>query len=222
MRISFKGVSHDYPGASDRATVHALRDLDLEVADGTFLTIMGPSGSGKSTLLHLAGAMDTPTSGTVLHDELELTAMTESELTLHRRRNVGFIFQFFNLVPTLSVRENLELPLQLNGIRDPELVSELLDRAGVSNRAGHLPAELSGGEMQRLAVLRAVVHRPRLIVADEPTGNLDRKTGQSILDLISEIHRDDAPTIVMATHAEEAAERGTVCIEMVDGVVVSG
>lgn len=221
MRISFKGVSHDYPGASDRATVHALRDLDLEVAAGTFLAIMGPSGSGKSTLLHLAGAMDTPTSGTVLHDELELTAMTESELTLHRRRNVGFIFQFFNLVPTLSVRENLELPLQLNGIRDPNLVTELLDRAGVSNRAGHLPAELSGGEMQRLAVLRAVVHRPRLIVADEPTGNLDRKTGRSILDLISEIHRDYAPTIVMATHAEEAAERGTICIEMVDGVVVS-
>lgn len=221
MRIFFEGVSHDYPGASDRATVHALRDLDLEVAAGTFLTIMGPSGSGKSTLLHLAGAMDTPTSGTVRHDELELTAMTESELTLHRRRNVGFIFQFFNLVPTLSVRENLELPLQLNGIRDPELVTELLDRAGVSNRAGHLPAELSGGEMQRLAVLRAVVHRPRLIVADEPTGNLDRRTGQAILDLISEIHRDYAPTIVMATHAEEAAERGTVCIEMVDGVVVS-
>lgn len=221
MRIFFEGVSHDYPGASDRATVHALRDLDLEVAAGTFLTIMGPSGSGKSTLLHLAGAMDTPTSGTVRHDELELTAMTESELTLYRRRNVGFIFQFFNLVPTLSVRENLELPLQLNGIRDPELVTELLDRAGVSNRAGHLPAELSGGEMQRLAVLRAVVHRPRLIVADEPTGNLDRRTGQAILDLISEIHRDYAPTIVMATHAEEAAERGTVCIEMVDGVVVS-
>lgn len=221
MRVFFKGVSHDYPGASDRATVHALRDLDLDVETGTFLTIMGPSGSGKSTLLHLAGAMDTPTSGAVLHDDLDLTTMIESELTLHRRRNVGFIFQFFNLVPTLSVRENLELPLQLNGIRDPGLVTELLDRAGVSNRAGHLPAELSGGEMQRLAVLRAVVHRPRLIVADEPTGNLDRRTGQSILDLISEIHRDYAPTILMATHAEEAAERGTVCIEMEDGVVLT-
>ncbi|HUO84144.1 MAG TPA: ABC transporter ATP-binding protein [Thermoanaerobaculia bacterium] len=223
MRVSLRKVTHRYGETGDSVRVEALRNLDLEIESGRFLVVMGPSGSGKSTLLHLIGAVERPTQGEVWLDDAETSRLGENDLTLIRREKIGFIFQFFNLIPTLSVIENIAFPLQL-GRRDPDeiesRVEDVLTRIGLEHRRAHYPNQLSGGEMQRVAIGRAIAHRPALLLADEPTGNLDTRNGDRILALIREIHQRDHPTIVLATHSEHAAASGEARIEIVDGRIV--
>jgi putative ABC transport system ATP-binding protein len=221
MRVSLQHVSHDYAGSEDAAAVHVLDDVSLEVAEGDFAVLMGASGSGKSTLLNLIGAIDQPTAGRVLLDDVDTTALGEVALTKLRRESIGFIFQFFNLIPTLRVDENVAFPLALTRARDTaSRVDGALQQVGLSHRAKHYPNELSGGEMQRVAIARAIIHRPSLLLADEPTGNLDSKTGLMILELIRTIRDTYRPTIVMATHSEKAASYGDYTIRIEDGRIV--
>src|SRR5688500_7969687 len=222
MRVALRNVSHDYGSSDESAAVHVLDDVSLEIASGDFAVLMGASGSGKSTLLNLIGAVDRPTSGQVFLGDIETSSLDEGRLTDLRRHSIGFIFQFFNLIPTLDVFENVAFPLSL--ARRPkseirERVAEVLQRVGLTHRAKHFPNELSGGEMQRVAIGRAVIHRPPLLLADEPTGNLDSVTGLSILELIREIHQAFKPTIVMATHSERAASYGDYVVQITDGRV---
>jgi putative ABC transport system ATP-binding protein len=222
MRVRLESVSHVYGASDEAAAVHVLDGVSLTIEPGAFAVLMGASGSGKSTLLNLIGAVDKPSSGRVFLDDVETSALPESGLTMLRRRSLGFIFQFFNLVPTLSVFENVAFPLSLAGAPRGEIEARaggILKRIGLAHRARHFPNELSGGEMQRVAIGRAIVHRPRLILADEPTGNLDSKTGQTILELMREIHGQDKPTIVMATHSEQAAPFGDYIVRVTDGRV---
>ena len=222
MHVSLRRVSHDYSGSEESAAVHVLDDVSLEIGSGDFAVLMGASGSGKSTLLNLIGAVDRPTRGQVFLGEAETSALSESGLTRLRRTSIGYVFQFFNLIPTLDVFENVAFPLSLQRRPKEEIATrtaEVLARVGLTARARHLPSELSGGEMQRVAIGRAIVHRPSLILADEPTGNLDSKNGESILDLIREIHDTLRPTVVMATHSEKAASRGHYVVQIADGRV---
>jgi len=200
--------------------VQVLDDVTLDLASGDFAVLMGASGSGKSTLLNLIGAVDRPTRGRIFLGDVETSALDERALTMLRRKSIGFIFQFFNLIPTLNVVENVAFPLSLAGVARAEAAERahaVLDEVGLGARATHYPNELSGGEMQRVAIGRAVVHRPPLILADEPTGNLDSRNGERILDLIRAIHGAQKPTVVMATHSERAAAYGDYVIEVVDG-----
>ena len=222
MRISLRNVSHDYGPSDESSSVHVLDNVSLDIASGDFAVLMGASGSGKSTLLNLIGAVDRPTSGQVFLGDVETSALDEGRLTGLRRTSLGFIFQFFNLIPTLNVFENVAFPLSLAKKPKSEIrqrVDEVLARVGLSQRATHFPNELSGGEMQRVALGRAIVHRPPLILADEPTGNLDSTTGTTILELIRELHQALRPTIVMATHSDRAAAYGDYVIRVQDGRV---
>ena len=224
VRISLQNVSHDYGPSDESAPVHVLDDISLDIPSGDFAVLMGASGSGKSTLLTLIGAVDRPTRGRVFLGDLETSALDEAKLTRLRRTSIGFIFQFFNLIPTLSVFENIAFPLSLAKRPKAEIaerVAEVLQRVGLSHRATHFPNELSGGEMQRVAIGRAIVHRPPLILADEPTGNLDSKNGSLILELIHEIHQSLQPTIVMATHSDAAAAFGDYIVRVEDGRVMA-
>jgi putative ABC transport system ATP-binding protein len=225
MRIRLEHVMHAYAGSAESAAVQVLNDVSLEIASGDFAVLMGASGSGKSTLLNLIGAVDKPTSGRMFLDDLETSNLDESRLTMLRRKSIGYIFQFFNLIPTLNVFENVAFPLSLANAPRSEVksrVAEVLEEVGLSDRATHFPNELSGGEMQRVAIARAVIHRPPLILADEPTGNLDSKNGEIILDLIRSIRGARRPTIVMATHSERAASYGDYVVDVADGKVVRG
>jgi putative ABC transport system ATP-binding protein len=198
--------------------VVALDGTDLDVAPGEFLAVLGPSGGGKSTLLHLLGGIDRPTSGTVAVGGREIGTMPERDLTLYRRRDVGIVFQFFNLLPHLNVAENVELPRLLDGRTDAsERARQLLDRVGLLRRISAHPYELSGGEMQRVAIARALVTGARLLLADEPTGNLDSRSGDQVLSLLNEIRRERGVTLVLATHSEAAARRADRRIEIRDG-----
>jgi putative ABC transport system ATP-binding protein len=220
VRISLQNVSHDYAPSDETGAVHVLDDVSLEIASGDFAVLMGASGSGKSTLLNLMGAVDRPTHGRVFLGDAETSALDESRLTGLRRTSIGFIFQFFNLIPTLTVSENVAFPLSLAKRPKQEIAeraAEVLQRVGLAHRARHYPNELSGGEMQRVAVGRAIIHRPPLILADEPTGNLDSKNGAVILELIREIHASLRPTIVMATHSATAAALGDYVVRIEDG-----
>jgi putative ABC transport system ATP-binding protein len=222
MRVQLEGVSHVYGPSEETAAVQVLDDVTLTIESGTFAVLMGASGSGKSTLLNLIGAVDRPSRGRIFLDDVETSALDEGSLTMLRRHKLGYIFQFFNLIPTLDVFENVAFPLSLAGAARGEIerrVHGVLDRVGLRHRARHFPNELSGGEMQRVAIGRAVIHRPRLVLADEPTGNLDSKSGESILELIRGIHAGDRPTIVMATHSERAASFGDYVIQVKDGKV---
>ena len=222
MRVRLERVTHIYPATDESPPVQVLNDVSLEIGSGDFAVIMGASGSGKSTLLNLIGAVDRPTSGRLFLGDDETSALPENALTMLRRKSIGFIFQFFNLIPTLNVFENVAFPLSLNGSRRDEIdrrVREVLDRVGLPQRATHYPSELSGGEMQRVAIGRAIIHRPSLILADEPTGNLDSRNGDLVLDLIRSIHDENAATIVMATHSDRAAGRGDSIIHIADGQV---
>ena len=203
-------------------TVTALRGVSLEVLPGEFVALMGPSGCGKSTLLHLIGGMDRPTHGRVLVGGTGLETLSESALALFRRRRVGFIFQFFNLLPTLTVLENAALPLMLDGVSDRDAHARaltLLERVGLQARASHFPAELSGGEMQRGAVARAVISNPALVLADEPTGSLDSENGKQVMDLLRDLNRELGLTILLATHDDEAAHYARRVIRMRDGMI---
>jgi putative ABC transport system ATP-binding protein len=202
--------------------ITALDGVSLDIAKGEFAVIMGPSGSGKSTLLHLIGGLDRPTSGELLVDQRLVGQMADDQVTLFRRTRIGFIFQFFNLLPTLSALENVALPFVLDG-RSKEGAEQrakmLLDKVGLENRKDHLPEEMSGGEIQRIAVARALAFDPPILLADEPTGNLDSRTGESILSLLHQINREAGCTIVMVTHSQEAAGYGGRTIFFRDGKV---
>jgi putative ABC transport system ATP-binding protein len=202
------------------ATVRAVADVSLALEPGDFVALVGPSGCGKSTLLHLCGAMDRPTSGAVRLETIDLASLDDDDLTRVRRERVGFVFQFFNLLPTLTLIENVELPLLLAGQRAAAIEPDarrLLDRVGLGHRLTHYPRQLSGGELQRAAVARALIHRPALLVADEPTGNLDSDNGRRVLDLLVELNRETGITMILATHAPEIAAAATRVIRMRDG-----
>jgi putative ABC transport system ATP-binding protein len=202
--------------------ITALDGVSLDIARGEFAVITGPSGSGKSTLLHLIGGLDRPTSGELLVDQRLVGQMADDQITLFRRTRIGFVFQFFNLLPTLTALENVILPFVLDGRSKEEAeqrATTLLDKVGLENRKDHLPEEMSGGEIQRIAVARALAFDPPILLADEPTGNLDSKTGESILSLLREINRGSGCTIVMVTHSQEAAGYGDRTIFFRDGKV---
>ena len=204
--------------------VSALRGVSFESRAGDFIALMGPSGCGKSTLLHLVGGVDRPTRGRVVLDGAELSALDEEESARVRRKKIGFVFQFFNLLPTLTVKENVALPLLLDGAGEREAggrAVELLDRVGLGARAAHFSAELSGGEMQRAAVARAIIARPKLVLADEPTGNLDSENGEQVMKLLADLNRELGITIILATHSEEAARYAKRTIRMRDGLIES-
>jgi len=201
-----------------REEVLALDGVDLCLDAGGFTALVGPSGSGKSTLLHLAGGLDKPDAGRILLEDRDLATMSAGERAQLRRRQVGFVFQFFHLIPTLTVAENVELPLVLDGVRATNgRVGDLLDRVGLSHRTDHLPGELSGGEMQRAAIARALVAKPKLLLADEPTGNLDSATGGEILDLLCEQVVEEGTALLMVTHDIVAAARAKEVLHLRDG-----
>lgn len=218
--LSVERVSRQY--TTGDAVVTAVSDVTLALAPGDVVALVGPSGCGKSTLLHLCGAMDRPTRGTVRLEGALLNSLPDEALTRIRRERVGFVFQFFNLLPTLTVLENVALPLLLGGQRPPaaeQAARALLERVGLGARLRHYPQQLSGGEMQRAALARALVHRPALVIADEPTGNLDSESGASILALLLELNRETRTTMLLATHASEIAEAAGRVIRMRDGRV---
>jgi putative ABC transport system ATP-binding protein len=219
--ILFRDVSKIY--RRGRTEVEALREVTLEINEGEFVAVVGPSGSGKSTLLQLAGALDKPTKGTVSVAGQELGALDDDALTGLRRKTIGFVFQFFNLLPTLSARENAMLPALLAGVGEAEArarTDALLAEVGLQDRAEHTPDELSGGQMQRAAIARALVTAPRLLLADEPTGNLDTHTGAEMLQLLRELSRKRGVTVVMVTHDQKAASAADRVIQLEDGRVV--
>ena len=203
--------------------VCALSAVSLDIAQGEFVSVVGPSGSGKSTLLHLLGGLDQPTSGEIVIGGTPISGMTDDEITIFRRRKIGFVFQFFNLLPTLTAEENVALPLLLDGRGWREVrpkVESVLDQVGLGRRRQHRPDELSGGEMQRVAIARALVIDPVLILADEPTGNLDSRTGEQVLSLVRDANRGGA-TVVLVTHDARAASYGSRTVTMQDGGIVS-
>jgi putative ABC transport system ATP-binding protein len=217
--VRLRKVSKQYAG--EAKPVDALKDVSLEITAGEFVAVMGPSGCGKSTLLHIIGAMDRATRGEVWLQDHPLHHYGEEELTRVRRAQVGFVFQFFYLLPTFTVEENVGLPLLLAGRNHAQpRVKRLLERVGLGHRRKSLPNQLSGGEMQRVAVARAVVHEPQLVVADEPTGNLDSENGAQVLEILRGLSVENGATVVMATHNDAAALTGTRIIRMKDGRVV--
>jgi putative ABC transport system ATP-binding protein len=203
------------------AAVEALRGVSLDVPAGQFTAVMGPSGSGKSTLMHILAGLDRPTSGSVSIDGTEITGLNDKRLTLLRRHNIGFVFQFFNLLPTLTAEENILLPLQIAGTKpEHEWVESVIERVGLGDRRRHRPAELSGGQQQRVAIARALVSRPTVIFADEPTGNLDSATGAEILAVLREAVDTYQQTTVMVTHDAGAAAIADRALFLADGLIV--
>jgi putative ABC transport system ATP-binding protein len=207
-----------------RRTVEAVRGVDLRVAAGEFVSIMGPSGSGKSTLMHLMGALDTPSTGRALFDGKDINALSDRERSRLRRTRIGFVFQFFNLLPTLTAVENVAMPLLLGGVARSKALKAAaasLERIGMSRRAGHYPEEMSGGEMQRVAIARALVGDPEAILCDEPTGNLDSANSEEILKLLRELPESGRRSVVMVTHDPHAAAVADRIVHIRDGVVES-
>lgn len=203
--------------------VKALDGVSLSVEQGEFVAIVGTSGSGKSTLLHMLGGLDRPTSGTVLVDGKRIFDLEDGELTIFRRRKIGFVFQAYNLVPVLNVYENIVLPIQLDGgVVDTDFVEQIIDILGISEKINSLPNQLSGGQQQRVAIARALATKPSIILADEPTGNLDSKTSQDVLGLLKVTGQKFKQTIVMITHNEEIAQMADRIIRIEDGRIISG
>ena len=201
--------------------VKALDGVDLSVENGEFVAIVGSSGSGKSTLLHMLGGLDRPTSGAVLVDGKDIFSLKAEQLTLFRRRKIGFVFQSYNLVPVLSVYENIVLPIQLDGGKvDQSYVNQVIEALGLEQKLQNLPSQLSGGQQQRVAIARALVTKPAIILADEPTGNLDSKTSQDVLSLMKVTGQKFAQTMVMITHNEEIAQMADRIVRIEDGRIV--
>jgi putative ABC transport system ATP-binding protein len=218
--ISIRGLTKLYHvGDLD---VHALRGVDLDVARGEFLSIVGPSGSGKSTLFHIVGGLTPPTAGSISIDGQDLLAMSESDRTNLRKKSVGFVFQKYNLLPTLTARDNIEIARHIagrNGAEEPWF-AEVLTLLGISQRLGHKPRALSGGEQQRVAIARAIVNRPAILLADEPTGNLDTENSNAVLKLLRDLNGQLGQTVLMITHNPEAAAYGHRLLTMRDGRIV--
>lgn len=201
--------------------VHALDGVNFSVEKGEFVAIVGTSGSGKSTLLHILGGLDRPTSGNVAVDNRNIFSLKDEELTIFRRRKIGFVFQNYNLVPVLNVYENIVLPIQLDGKEpDADYIKSIIETLGIENKLNNLPNNLSGGQQQRVAIARALASKPAIILADEPTGNLDSKTSQDVLGLLKVTSQKYAQTIVMITHNEEIAQLADRIIRIEDGKIV--
>ncbi len=208
-------------GKGDTA-VEALKGINLSVQKGEFIAIVGTSGSGKSTLLHMLGGLDRPTSGSVSIDGKDIFTLKDEELTIFRRRKIGFVFQSFNLVPVLSVYENIVLPIELDGnVPDKEFVDQIIDTLGLTEKRNAYPNQLSGGQQQRVAIARALSSAPQVILADEPTGNLDSKTSQDVLGLLKVIGEKYSQTIIMITHNDEIAQMADRIIRIEDGLIAS-
>lgn len=219
--LAIEGVNKSY----GEHQVQALNNVNLSVAPGEFVSLMGASGCGKSTLLNVIAGLDSVTGGRILLDGNDVGVMNDEQVTAMRASKIGFIFQFFNLLSTLTVEENVALPLDLaggvSGSERQRRVSEMLQRVGMEKRLKFYPSQLSGGEMQRVAIARALIHNPKLIVADEPTGNLDSENGANVLELLRELNNTFKQTIIMATHSEEAAAVGHRIVRMKDGLIIS-
>ncbi|MCX2562119.1 ABC transporter ATP-binding protein [Acetobacter farinalis] len=220
MLITLSHIQRLY--RSDEVETTALHDIELEIAQGEFLAIMGPSGCGKSTLLNILGTIDRPTAGSYRFGEEELTKRDEAALARFRRENLGYIFQSFNLIDELTVEENIELALVYRKIPKAvrrERVARAMDRVGIAHRARHYPSQLSGGQQQRAAIARAIVGEPRLILADEPTGNLDTENGTQVMDILQTLN-DEGATIIMVTHSPSHADLAKRRVDMLDGQIV--
>ena len=196
---------------------HVLKGINLTVQTGEFIAVTGVSGSGKSTLLNLIGGMDRPERGSIVVEGDDITRYTDNALTVYRRRKIGFVFQFFNLLPNITVFENVQMPLLLNGRDDEERVRNVLRRVGVEGREDSYPYQLSGGQQQRVAIARALVHEPEIILADEPTGSLDSKTGKSVMDLLNGVAEEAVTTMVLVTHEHYLAEYAARTVRIRDG-----
>ncbi len=219
MAVAAADVTRRY--GTGEAAVDALRGVTLSVRHGELVAVMGPSGSGKSTLMHILAALDEPTSGNVAIAGTEVNGLPDRDVTLLRRRHIGFVFQFFNLLPMLTAEENISLPLSIAGEKpDEKWFEDLLEKVGLADRRTHRPAELSGGQQQRVAIARALVSRPTVVFADEPTGNLDSQTGHEILELLRASVAELGQTMVMVTHDAHAAEIADRVLFLADGVIV--
>ena len=211
--IKLEGIEKYY-GSS-----HVLKGIDLSVAKGEFVAVTGSSGSGKSTLLNIIGGMDKADAGKVFVERDEISSYGDEELTLYRRKRIGFVFQFFNLLPNITVIENVRIPLLLNGIRDEEKVYTLVGRVGLEGKEKSYPYQLSGGEQQRVAIARALVHDPDIVLADEPTGSLDSRTGRAIMELMIALREETRKTILLVTHEEYVSQYASRTVRIKDGVV---
>lgn len=222
LKLELSGVVKEYP--TGEQPVRALDGIDLTIEGGQFVSLVAPSGAGKSTLLHMLGALDTPTSGSIRFDDVEVTTLDDNAQSDFRRHQVGFVFQFFNLLPTMSAWENVAVPKLLDGTPIKKARTDamrLLDMVGLSNRSEHRPAQLSGGQIQRIAIARALMMDPALLIADEPTGNLDSKTSHNVLEILADVaHASNGRrAVVMATHDLEAARSTDRIVSMIDGRV---
>ncbi|MBI5332823.1 MAG: ABC transporter ATP-binding protein [Candidatus Aenigmarchaeota archaeon] len=207
----------------DSVRVDALRGLDMSVKKGEFLAIIGVSGSGKSTLLHIIGLLDKPSSGKVIMDSRDISRLSDDELAEFRGKKIGFVFQFFNLYPTLTAKQNVELPLMIQEYNEEERgrkAMELLDLVGLSDRQNHMPSQLSGGQRQRVAIARSLATDPEIILADEPTGNLDTKSGQEILNTLMKINKEAGKTVIVITHDTDMAKYADRVVELKDGRII--
>ena len=213
--IILGGVTKTYQVG--KVKVHALKNADLVVKRGNFIVILGPSGSGKTTLLNLIGGIDSPTTGTLMVDGVELTGMKEKELTRYRRDKIGFVFQFFNLIPTLTAKENVELAAEL--VEKPRDAQAVLDEVGLSDKFDRFPSELSGGEQQRVSIARALAKDPPILLCDEPTGELDSETGKRVLFVLRRINHDDGKTIILVTHNSAIAQMADDVIRLRSGEI---
>ena len=219
MVLNIKDISKSY----NKGQLSVLSHINLQVKTGEFICLMGQSGSGKSTLMHIMGGLDTPDHGEVFFAGKSLNKLTDTEMSLIRRTQLGFIFQFFNLLPTMTALENVMLPALIDGAefsKAERRAYELLDLMEMKDRAGHRPAELSGGQMQRVAIARSLFSQPKLILADEPTGNLDSKTGENVLNLLKKINQEFKQTLIMVTHDSKAASYASRIIRLSDGKIV--
>ena len=217
--IELRGVSKTVMSGTEPLTI--LHPLSLQVAQGQFLSIVGPSGSGKSTLLGLIAGLDAPTSGDVFIDDVNITRLDEDGLARLRGEKIGFVFQFFHLIPSLTAYENVAVPMEIAGVADPrKRAASLLEEVGLTGRAHHYPSQLSGGEQQRVALARALANNPPIVLADEPTGNLDTTNGRHIMELLREVHRSRGTTLVLVTHDAELAAMADAKLVLRDGRVV--
>lgn len=220
VAIEASGIWKSYSLGSEKVDI--LKDINLEIKKGRFYSIMGPSGSGKSTLLYLLGGLDKPSQGSIKVAGKELVTMKDKQSSIMRRRDIGFVFQFYNLIPNLTVEENILLPILLDGgniHKHKKRLNEILDIVGLTERRKYTPRRLSGGQQQRVAIARALMNDPEIILADEPIGNLDSKTGTEIMLLLQKINKEEGKTIVQVTHSREAANYGTDLIIVKDGVI---